>query len=65
MLFDTTNDPKEIHDVAAAMPNEVARLRAELWTWMLKDPLMEQKDGFLVPRESAFARAPAGPGASR
>jgi arylsulfatase A-like enzyme len=54
MLFDTEKDPAETNDVAASMPNEVERLRAELWSWMLKDPLMEQRDGFLVPREGAF-----------
>jgi arylsulfatase A-like enzyme len=51
MLFDSTNDADEVVDVAGAMPAEVARLKAELWSWMLKDPLMEQRDGFLVPRE--------------
>jgi arylsulfatase A-like enzyme len=56
MLYDTETDPSESHDIAASMPSEVARLRAELWGWMLKDPQMEQKDGYLVPRESALAR---------
>jgi arylsulfatase A-like enzyme len=51
MLFDTEKDPGELHDVARDNPNEVARLRAELWTWMLKDSSMEQKDGYLVPRQ--------------
>jgi arylsulfatase A-like enzyme len=54
MLFDTVADPDEAVDVSATMPGEVARLKAELWSWMLKDPLMEQRDGFLVPRESAL-----------
>ena len=49
MLFDTEADPGERDDVAAAHPNEVARLRAELWSWMLQDPAMEQRDGYLVP----------------
>jgi arylsulfatase A-like enzyme len=53
MLFDTATDPEERHDVAASLPNEVARLRAELWSWMLKDPAMEQRNGFLVPRAGA------------
>jgi arylsulfatase A-like enzyme len=60
LLFDTTNDPGETNDVAAAFPNELVRLRTELWSWMLKDPLMEQKDGFLVPREGAFAAKAGG-----
>ncbi len=57
MLFDTQQDPAETKDLAAALPNEVARLRAELWSWMLKDPNMEQKDGYLVPREGGAALA--------
>ncbi len=49
MLFDTEADPGEREDVAAAHPNEVTRLRAELWAWMLRDSTMEQRDGYLVP----------------
>ncbi len=49
-LFDTDADPAEVHDVAGAHRDEVARLRAELWAWMLQDPRMEQKGGYLVPR---------------
>jgi arylsulfatase A-like enzyme len=59
MLYDTEKDPNETKDVAAELPNEVARLRAELWAWMLKDPLMEQRDGYLVPREGALGRGGA------
>ena len=55
MLFDTVADPGETKDVAAAHPEEITRLRAALWAWMLSDPRMEQKDGFLVPRPSAGA----------
>jgi arylsulfatase A-like enzyme len=59
MLYDVTADPGETHDVAAANAGEVARLRSELWRWMLADPLMEQKDGWLVPRDpAALARRP-------
>ena len=50
MLFDTENDPAELTDVAAANPREVTRLKADLWAWMLEDPLMEQKNGYLVPK---------------
>ncbi|MDB4936453.1 MAG: Choline-sulfatase, partial [Labilithrix sp.] len=53
MLFDTAFDPGEVRDVAASNPSEVTRLRTELWSWMLRDPQMEQKDGFLVPRAGA------------
>ena len=52
MLFDTASDPAEVKDVAndpAAAPQR-ARLEAELWAWMLRDPAMEKKNGFLVPR---------------
>jgi len=50
LLFDTMTDPGELADVAAANPGQVTRLRTELWAWMLRDPLMEQRNGFLVPR---------------
>ncbi|MBX3210022.1 MAG: sulfatase [Labilithrix sp.] len=49
MLFDTHADPGERVDVAAKHPSEVARLRAALWSWMLEDATMEQRDGYLVP----------------
>jgi arylsulfatase A-like enzyme len=55
MLFDTVEDPGETRDVAQARPAEVQRLRAELWSWMLKDSAMEQREGYLVPREGALA----------
>jgi len=52
MLFDTTSDPAEVKDVAndPAHAAQRARLEAELWAWMLRDPAMEKKNGFLVPR---------------
>lgn len=59
MLFDTESDPRETTDVAERFPADVARLKAELWAWMLKDPLMEQKDGYLVPRD---VKRPTGKG---
>lgn len=60
MLFDLAADPGETRDVAAAHPDEVTRLRAELWAWMLEDTTMEQRDGFLVPRDPlAYARRSA------
>jgi hypothetical protein len=49
-LFDTVADPAETVDVADAHPSEVARLRADLWAWLLEDAHAEQRDGFLVPR---------------
>jgi arylsulfatase A-like enzyme len=59
MLFDVVADPAEIHDVARAHPEEVTRLEAELWRWMLEDPQMDKQGGFLVPRDpAAYARRP-------
>lgn len=49
-LFDTEADPSELYDVAAQHPEELERLRGELWSWMTRDPAMERKDGLLVPR---------------
>ena len=60
MLYDTLVDPGETRDVSAANAEVLAHLRAELWAWMLRDPQMEQKDGFLVPRDPAtMGRRPA------
>ncbi|MEO8876819.1 MAG: sulfatase-like hydrolase/transferase [Polyangiaceae bacterium] len=58
MLFDTQNDPLEVHDIAATNPAEVTRLKNELWRWMLQDRDMVERDGFLVPREDRVS-APA------
>jgi hypothetical protein len=59
MLFDTAQDPVELRDVAAESPAVVARLRSELWAWMLRDPQMEQQGGFLVPRDAGSLARPA------
>ncbi len=53
--------PGEEHDVAAAHPDVVARLRASSGRWMRLDPDMTERDGYLVPRDDG-ARAPAGRG---
>lgn len=50
-LYDTERDPREVHDVAGALPGEVERLRGPLWKWMLEDRGMTARDGLLVPRE--------------
>ncbi len=50
MLFDRKADGREVVDVAASRPADVARLQATLWRWMLGDPNMEERDGLLVPR---------------
>lgn len=57
MLFDTKSDPGETVDVAGAHPDDVARLKSELSSWILADPLLEEKDGFFVPRDGAFRSA--------
>ncbi len=60
-LFDTLTDPGETSDVAAAQPEVLARLRSELWAWMLRDVGMEQSGSLLVPRDVLPARASAAP----
>lgn len=62
-LYDTERDPAETEDVAPAFPEEVARLRRALWSWMLEDPRMEQRDGLLVPAGvvAGAARSPVRP----
>ncbi len=50
-LFDTTSDPAELVDVSSIHLDVVSRLKAELWRWMLMDPKMMERGGFLVPRE--------------
>ena len=50
-LFDTVTDPAELVDVSSMHPDVVSRLKAELWRWMLTDPKMMERGGFLVPRE--------------
>jgi arylsulfatase A-like enzyme len=51
MLFDTVHDPAEKEDVAQAHPDEVARLRAELMSWMLRDSKSKLSGGFVVPQD--------------
>ena len=53
MLYDTREDPGETRDVAAEHKDVVARLQAELWTWMRQDPGMDDRNGYLVPRDAA------------
>jgi arylsulfatase A-like enzyme len=53
MLFDTEADPAEKNDIAAAHADIVARLKGELWTWLLKDVQMAERGGYLVPRDIA------------
>ncbi len=50
-LYDTVADPGETLDVAKQHPADTARLTGELWRWMLADPEMVERGGFLVPRD--------------
>ena len=50
LLFDTPADPWNRHDVADAFPSVRASLTSSLWRWMLEDPRMEERGGFLAPR---------------
>ncbi len=65
MLYDTENDPAERFDVAAANPAILARLKGELWTWLLKDVQMAERAGYLVPRDVAALSEGAEAGAIR
>jgi arylsulfatase A-like enzyme len=51
LLFDTERDPAEVHDVSGELPDQVSRLKSELWSWMLADTRMAEHGGFLVPRD--------------
>jgi arylsulfatase A-like enzyme len=53
MLFDTDKDPSELTDVSAAHADVVAKLRAELLAWMLREPGSRVVSGFVFPGESA------------
>jgi arylsulfatase A-like enzyme len=65
LLFDTREDPGETRDVAAEHADVVARLQGELWTWMLRDPEMVERGGFLVPRDAVRSAATADVGVVR
>ncbi len=52
LLFDTETDRDELRDVSPSHPKEVARLRGELFGWMMKDPSIEMVNGYAVPREA-------------
>jgi hypothetical protein len=51
MLFDTVDDPQEVREVSGLYPDDVDRLRAELWKWMLADPLMRRCGDQLISRD--------------
>jgi arylsulfatase A-like enzyme len=56
-LFDTQNDPAELEDVSAKFPPELARLKDELWRWMLEDRRMEQRGDLLLPKPVSLRRS--------
>jgi arylsulfatase A-like enzyme len=49
-LYDPARDPGDTHDLAAAEPETLARLRSVLYGWMLQDPSMTRLGEFVVPR---------------
>ncbi|MFO0749222.1 MAG: sulfatase [Myxococcota bacterium] len=50
-LYAPLTDPGDEHDLAAQEPETVARLKAELYAWMLSDPTTTRVGDFVVPRE--------------
>jgi arylsulfatase A-like enzyme len=48
MLYDTAEDPGETK--LSENKTELERLKTELWKWMLRDPEMTERGGYLVPR---------------
>jgi arylsulfatase A-like enzyme len=52
MLFDVLKDPGEKTDVAAVHPDVVGAMRGALWQWMLEDPNMVERGGYLLPRDA-------------
>ncbi len=55
-LYDTQVDPAEIYDIADDHPDVTARLKGELWRWMLTDGAMVERSGFLQPRSIEVQR---------
>jgi arylsulfatase A-like enzyme len=49
-LYDELHDPVEEHDVAAAHPEVVDKLRTELIDWMTADGKTVMRGGFAVPK---------------
>lgn len=65
LLFDTATDPLEVTDVAGQHPDVVARLRGDLWGYLLKDPTMMERGGLLLPRPTGQGREGRDPRALR
>ncbi len=64
LLYDTERDPGETHDVSADQPAETARLRSDLFAWMVRDREMQMQGEFLVPRDAASMGAWSTPSVS-
>lgn len=51
-LYAPLTDPGDTVDLAAKEPATTARMAETLWTWMLRDPLVERRGDFLLPRQA-------------
>jgi len=49
-LYDVQRDPRELHDLSAQQPELLARLQAELFRLLAKDPSVVIDGGFVLPR---------------
>lgn len=52
-LYAPLVDPGDLQDLATAEPATVAALSETLWSWMLRDPLIERRRDFAIPRDPA------------
>ncbi|MFI5297937.1 MAG: hypothetical protein ACHREM_07545, partial [Polyangiales bacterium] len=59
-LFDRGHDAAEVKDLSTSRLDVVARLKPQLWRWMLGDPSLEERDGLLVPRDAQAELARVG-----
>lgn len=49
-LYDVQRDPAELHDLSAQQPELLAKLQAELFQLLAKDPSVVIDGGFVLPR---------------
>ncbi len=49
-LYDVQRDPRELHDLSAQQPQLLAKLQAELFRLLAKDPSVVIDGGFVLPR---------------
>ncbi|MGZ3473605.1 MAG: sulfatase family protein [Polyangiales bacterium] len=59
-LFDRATDPAEVVDLSGSRPDDMVRLRGELFRWMLGDRAMEEQAGMLLPRGTPQSDAGGG-----